>query len=76
MHLRSTKDRKKGCTYDPGALNKQGALKKTTDSTVCREWLHYKDAIIDISVLIIYNSIIIYTHNQITHIRKATAVKL
>ena len=24
---RSTKDRKKGCTYDPGALNKQGALK-------------------------------------------------
>ena len=31
MHLtRSTKDRKKGCAYDPGALNKQGALKNQT----------------------------------------------
>ena len=27
---RSTKDRKKGCAYDPGALNKQGALKSQT----------------------------------------------
>ena len=27
---RSTKDRKKGCAYDPGALNKQGALKNQT----------------------------------------------
>ena len=25
---RSTKDRKKGCAYDPGALKKQGVLKK------------------------------------------------
>ena len=31
---RRTKDRKKGCAYDPGVLNKQGALKKT-DFTVC-----------------------------------------
>ena len=27
---RSTKDKKKGCAYDPGALNKQGALKNQT----------------------------------------------
>ena len=27
---RSTKDRKKGCAYDPGALNKQVALKNQT----------------------------------------------
>ena len=27
---KSTKDRKKGCTYDPGVLNKQGALKIQT----------------------------------------------
>ena len=27
---RSTKDRKKGCAYDAGALNKQGALKNQT----------------------------------------------
>ena len=26
----NTKDRKKGCAYDPGALNKQGALKNQT----------------------------------------------
>ena len=32
-HMRltsSTKDRKKGCAYDPGALNKQGALQNQT----------------------------------------------
>ena len=28
--IRSTKDRKKGCAYDPGALNKQGTLKNQT----------------------------------------------
>ena len=27
---RSTKDRNKGCAYDPGALNKQGAIKNQT----------------------------------------------
>ena len=27
---RSTKDKKKGCAYDPGALNKQGVLKNQT----------------------------------------------
>ena len=27
---RSTKDRKKGCAYDPGVLNKQGVLKNQT----------------------------------------------
>ena len=25
VHARSTKDRKKGCAYDPGAFNKQGS---------------------------------------------------
>ena len=39
MHLTSsTKDWKKGCAYDPGALNKQGALQNQTlryiDATV------------------------------------------
>ena len=28
--IRSTKHRKKGCAYDPGALNKQGVLKNQT----------------------------------------------
>ena len=28
--MRLTKDKKKGCAYDPGALNKQGALKNQT----------------------------------------------
>ena len=31
-----TKDRKKGCAYDPGVLSKQGALKKNR-LTICKQ---------------------------------------